>query len=342
MMTTTQGAKDPRSLVDWYQDQEALPTEPMVTVLVVTYQHAAFIRQAVESILSQRTSFAFEILIREDCSTDGTQAILLELQRSHPDRIRLCLAKENLYGHGLRLRMIDHVRGKYMARLDGDDYWTDPTKLQQQVDALEADEEAVGCFTNGWNEREGVRSDYVGQWLHGTKPPAKVRLVDLLGNNYVPTASLMYRTAVQRRSKPVPTTVKLGDQVLHVNLLRSGHYIYQDKHTCVRRVHSGGVISMKNALYKLETNIQTLDAIHDMLNEADQVVLRKRSAGFMVKAIPVAARTGEVDKARQYLQRLRSMPEYDLPFMRRLRLHLFVRFPKLMDAYVRRGQQRKR
>jgi hypothetical protein len=332
--------EDTTALIDRFENFDLLPKDPLVTVWFVTYNHAPFISQALDSVLMQEVDFPYEILVREDCSTDGTRDILLAYQRKHPDKIRLWLAKENLYSKGIRVRMVNATRGRFIARLEGDDYWTDPHKLQDQVNALVADPHAAGCFTNGWNERDEIRSDYVKSWLGKERPAPITVLEDIIGQNFVPTASLVYRKEAQSL---LPLSVRknaLGDQALHVQLLLSGHYIYLDRHTCVRRVHAGGIISMKDALHKLEVNIRSLDAIAELLEGRSTEVVHARMAGLLEQVVPVAARRGEVARARQYLARLRATPGVRLGWRRNLWFQLLVSFPRLMDRYLRFRKRR--
>ncbi|MDG1276907.1 MAG: glycosyltransferase [Algoriphagus sp.] len=133
---------------------------PLVSVCVPTFNHAKFIRSCLESILIQETDFPFEILIGEDDSTDGTREICLELAQNHQDKIRLFLRKKEdkifLFGRksgrGNHLGLYGSSRGKYVCICDGDDLWTDPLKLQKQVDAMEKYTSASMCITNSYLE----------------------------------------------------------------------------------------------------------------------------------------------------------------------------------------------
>lgn len=124
---------------------------PLVSVCFITYNHQRYVQEALESVICQKTNFLFEIVIGDDCSTDDTTEIVLEYQKKYPQLIRVLLAKKNLGKYtgngrlnGIRIR--EACRGKYIALLEGDDYWTDETKLQQQVDILEQDQECTGVF----------------------------------------------------------------------------------------------------------------------------------------------------------------------------------------------------
>jgi glycosyltransferase involved in cell wall biosynthesis len=100
-----------------------------VSVLVVTYNHARFVREALDSALAQRLPQPFEILVSEDCSTDGTREIVQEYAERRPHLIRLLLSERNLHSNQVVARGFRAARGRYLALLDGDDYWTDEGKL---------------------------------------------------------------------------------------------------------------------------------------------------------------------------------------------------------------------
>jgi glycosyltransferase involved in cell wall biosynthesis len=110
-----------------------------VTVLVLTYNHSQFIEEAINSILVQKTTFEFSVLVHDDASSDGTATILIDLQKRFPDRIVLLLQSENQLSQGRRPSMIGirNVKSKYLAFCEGDDYWTDETKLQRQYEFME-------------------------------------------------------------------------------------------------------------------------------------------------------------------------------------------------------------
>src|SRR4030042_6002267 len=112
-------------------------TEPLVSVKMITYNHAPYIAQAIEGVLQQKTNFPFELVIGEDCSTDGTRAIVLEYQRKYSDIIRVITSDNNVGAYENIRRTSKACRGRYVAFCDGDDFWHDPSKLQKQTDYLE-------------------------------------------------------------------------------------------------------------------------------------------------------------------------------------------------------------
>jgi len=119
--------------------------KPLVSVCMITYNHENFIKDAIEGILMQKTSFPIELIIGEDCSTDNTRKIVKDYEEKYPEIIFAQYSEKNLGMINNFLNVLQAARGKYIALCEGDDYWTDPLKLQKQVDFLEANPEYVIC-----------------------------------------------------------------------------------------------------------------------------------------------------------------------------------------------------
>ena len=122
--------------------------KPLVSVKMITYNHAPFIAQAIEGVLRQRTDFAFELIIGEDCSTDGTRKIVFDYQKKYPDIIRVITSEKNVGMKRNGLRTLKACQGKYIAFCEGDDYWHEPRKLQIQADHLEDRSDCGLVFTD--------------------------------------------------------------------------------------------------------------------------------------------------------------------------------------------------
>lgn len=124
-----------------------MANEIMVSVECTSYNHGDFIAEALDSMLMQRTNFAYEILIHDDASTDNTAEIIKQYEEKYPDIIKPIYQTENQYSQGVLVEKfnLDRAQGKYMAICEGDDYWTDPYKLQKQVDYMEAHPECSMC-----------------------------------------------------------------------------------------------------------------------------------------------------------------------------------------------------
>ncbi len=129
--------------------------EIIVSICCITYNHESYIAQAIESFLMQKTNFNYELIIGEDCSTDNTRAIIEQLCKKYPGRIKLVGGSKNVGAVRNHLNVIQEARGKYIATCDGDDYWVDPLKLQKQVDFMENNPDYTICchYTRVINEK---------------------------------------------------------------------------------------------------------------------------------------------------------------------------------------------
>ena len=121
--------------------------KPLVSVIVTTYNQEKFIRKAIDSNLAQETSFEYEIIIGEDFSTDGTRDICVDYSLKYPDIIRLLLHQKNVGMHQNAIQTLHLAKGKYIAFCEGDDFWTDPNKLQMQFALLENNSEYSGVHS---------------------------------------------------------------------------------------------------------------------------------------------------------------------------------------------------
>lgn len=238
--------------VDRIESRACLLHSPLVSVLMTTFNHERFIAQALDGILMQEVEFPYEVVIGEDKSTDRTREIVCEYQRMHPDKIRLRLSKENLYSQGLKpgWGVLHACRGKYIAMCEGDDYWTDPQKLQKQVAVLKNDPGLSFCFHN-----VEVINDTISEWgaesffpVDGRKalfarPPDRIGVSDILEGNFIPTASVLVRSGV---ALPIPRwigSLPAGDWGHFIHWLQQGAGAYLDELMGVYRIHKGGVWS---------------------------------------------------------------------------------------------------
>lgn len=125
--------------------------ECKVSIICMAYNHEAYIRDALESFVTQKTDFAFEVLVNDDTSTDGTAAVIREYAEKYPDIIRPFYQEKNLYSQGIDIEaavLTPASRGKYLAYCEGDDYLCDTDKLQLQADFLDAHPDYSACVHN--------------------------------------------------------------------------------------------------------------------------------------------------------------------------------------------------
>ena len=213
-----------------------------LSVLVMTYNHIRFIGQALDSALAQRTDFPYEILVSEDCSTDGTREAVIERAAREPDRIRLLLSTVNLRSNAVVSRGIAAARGTYVAFLDGDDYWTDPRKLQKQVDFLRAHPECPMCFHNARVEYEdGRRPPHPGR--PKTSRAFPVSRTSGWAISCPMCSTVFRRAAIADVPEWYESLFPITDWPLHIIAARQGPLGYLAEVMGVYRQHAGGLYS---------------------------------------------------------------------------------------------------
>ena len=125
--------------------RERCDEKPLVSVILIAYNQRRYIRQAIESVLAQETSFSYELLIGDDASDDGTGGIVAEYAQAYPDRVRAFIRPENLGAARNAVLLLQQARGEFIASLEGDDYWIDPQKLEKQAAFLRESPGFIGC-----------------------------------------------------------------------------------------------------------------------------------------------------------------------------------------------------
>ncbi len=223
-----------------------------VSVLVMCYQHERYIGRALDSVLEQDDGLSYEVLVGDDASDDGSRAIIAKYAEKHPDRIRTFFPEGNcgLQGKAMFNALLERARGEYVAKLDGDDYWTSPAKLRRQVAYLDAHPEYSMCFHNVLWRHEG-----------GSRPPVPYNAADqaselemhhLLGANPVASCSAVFR---REAIHPLPAWFfeqLWGDWQLNLLALRRGKIHYLPELMAVHLTHPGGMWSRLSRLEALE------------------------------------------------------------------------------------------
>jgi glycosyltransferase involved in cell wall biosynthesis len=250
-----------------------------VSVCMMTYNHERYIAQAVESALSQQTTFPIEIVIGEDCSTDRTQEILRGLAEQHPKTIRLHLAERNMGVNPNFLKTIARCSGQYVAMLEGDDYWTSADKLQRQVDALDAHPEWAMCFHPCAclyeDEMQGIPIYPLG-W---TKPVATID--DLFLANFMPTSGVLFRNRLFPEFPGWFSKLLIGDWALHILNAAHGNIGFIPEIMSAYRVHRAGVWSGATTAERLVGIFEVFSAIdHHFAGKYRQEVNTYRAAAI--------------------------------------------------------------
>lgn len=219
---------------------------PLLSVCIRSFNQERYIAEAISSVLQQRTNFEFEIIVSDDCSSDNTSEIERSFQNKNPNIIRLLLGDNNIGGPKNLRRVIESSRAKYLAFLDGDDYFTDVYKLQKQVDYLEAHDEYVACFHNVINldEKTGKRSLFLPldfQEYHDC--------ISVISNDwFLPIHSIVLRRELVFFPEWYDSVMN-DDFVMNLSVVMHGPYHYISDVMAVYRHHDSNISnSYKNQI----------------------------------------------------------------------------------------------
>ncbi len=226
---------------------------PLVSIICNTYQHKVFITDTIEGFLMQETTFPVEILIHDDASTDGTAKIVKSYEEKYPNLIKPIYQVENQYSQGIKPFVkfqYPRAQGKYIALCEGDDYWTEPTKLQKQVTFLENNRDFSITFHNGWLLENGnLKDDTLNlDQLEITT------ILDLCKKNYIRTASCVFRNKLIGNFPELYCKSPAGDYFLHLLNAQYGQIKFFPEKMSVYRIHSQSLWSSKTRLQQLESS----------------------------------------------------------------------------------------
>lgn len=228
--------------------------EPVVSICCTTYQHIKYIRDAIEGFLNQQTNFPVQIIVRDDASKDGTTEIVAEYAAKYPALICPILNKENLYKKGISPMKdcMSHAKGKYIALCEGDDYWTDPLKLQKQLDFLEENKEYSMVCHDALviNEMTNTSSLF---FTDAHKKQA-CTTKDVFGGHFCPTASIIFRKESLSLTDYYPNAMA-GDLMLTLLLSLKGRlYRMKDVMSVYRKTSNGATQVNRRDMKKSWTN----------------------------------------------------------------------------------------
>lgn len=297
-----------------------------VTIQCTVYNHESFLRQCMDGFVMQKTNFRFEAIVHDDASTDGSAAIIREYAEKYPEIIKPIFEKENLYSKrdgSLRRVMYANTHGKYVAICEGDDYWTDPYKLQKQVDFLESHPGYVMC-SHRWREYMQTE-DAFSEIAEFPESGVEYDLNTLVhGKWFFQPLTVVYRRDALDLDR---FTYKYAiDVVLFYELLKQGKGYCLPDVMAVYRIHSGGVWS-KIALdrqRKMEFDVRLDIYDREKSDEAATFILSEfaRNIGrrWMLKHI------GMMCEVSRILSR-----HFGFSFTAKMMLNKFL-FNKLLDS----------
>ncbi len=240
----------------------------MVSIVCITYNHEQFIADAIDGFLMQKTNFDFEILIHDDASTDKTADIIKKYELKFPNIIKPIYQKENQYSKGIKVVDLNwkRAKGKYIALCEGDDYWSDPFKLQKQVDYMENNSDCTLC-THAVEKVtiNKVRIGYERPYDRDIKAPT----TDLIlgGGYFVGTTSLLFPRNLIESTPDFYLNASVGDYPLQIYLASKGYAYYMNEVMGAYRIGVEGSWSQRqiNGNDKREKQIYHTEQVINML-----------------------------------------------------------------------------
>ena len=237
-------------------------SKPLVSIITLAYNHSSYIRQCLDGFLMQKTDFPFEVIIHDDSSTDGTADIIKEYERMYPDIIRPVYQRENQYSRRVpigRTYLYPKAQGEYIAECEGDDYWTDPDKLQKQVDYMRSHPECSMCFTG-----QGTYFQESGTYVPGTEEGFRVFSVkDFLIMNHVGTLTSLSKASLvkefQFKIAPRMPYFPMGDYPMWLWLVNKGPVTRLEGETGVYRILGSSASHHKDSFNQLKFAMASFD-----------------------------------------------------------------------------------
>ena len=285
-----------------------------VSVTLLSYKHAKYIRQCLDSILAQEVNFKYEIVVGDDCSEDGTKEILLEYKEKYPDIFVLLLNEKNMGATKNGVNVLSHARGQYIAGGETDDYWLDKYRMQKQADFLDAHPEVAGVAGNhcivdeeGNNLRISLSKDMLGRYY---------TLQDYLKNGMT-----LHGNTIMRRREVLPVHEEkfrkmrtaeptMGDIITRVMLhVNGGIYAMPDLFLAHRACYSGGTsytaqqkTRMLEFSYMYCRIVDNVSAYLD--NKYDLSEMKANRTGAMLLTLLIGRRKVDRKELRKYMKSL--------------------------------------
>ncbi len=246
---------------------------------MMTYNHEKYISRAIESILKQKVNFEYEIVIGEDFSTDQTRNILLKYAEQFPERFKLILHEKNIGAMNNQKEVFKKCSGKYIAILEGDDFWLDSEKLQKQVDFLESNNDYIICYTRAKSvDEKGKETGKIIPTKKKIKPFSTFE--DQLKGNLIPTLTCVFRAGHFGLIPEFCYQHWCGDWLLHLFNSQYGKIGFIDEITSAYRQHDKGISKMVPLKDQLSNTIETYSSLNEYFDYKYDFTIKKMMAFY--------------------------------------------------------------
>jgi len=297
---------------------------------MLTYNHAEYIVQALDSVLMQDVDFEYEIVIGDDLSQDSTRKLLCEYEQRHPKKFRLLFYETKQGVGGNVYEVFKHCQGEYIAILEGDDYWTSPHKLKTQVAFLDRNPEFALCF-HSVQVYSQIEQQFVA--VDGVASNTSIyTLDDLMKQTIFPrTCSVVFRSTGFQLPEWVKQLIHL-DFITFVFACQGGSLKYFDDVMAVYRRHNQGVYSGASRITAIRNNIKSFSALnqHFQYRYAEHLNLRKYY-GMLARELKKAGQDAE---AKAYFRQYLTLPNGGrMSFSQALKVFTVIYVPWLYTFY---------
>lgn len=211
---------------------------PLLSICLITYNHGKYIKKAIENILIQKVDFKYEIIIADDYSLDNTREIIMNFYDQNKGIIKLLFQEQNVGPSKNFNDLLKRASGKYIAYLEGDDYWTDPNKLQKQINILQSNLKFSACV----HQTQLLINEKLDK-LFKLNVPELIKVENLIEGRLFHTASCVFRKSSLENFFKMPKNIYSGDRLLNFCIAIDGPIFFIDEVMCIYRKHNNGLSS---------------------------------------------------------------------------------------------------
>lgn len=269
--------------------------EPKVSICCITYNHEPYIRDALNGFLMQETDFSFEVLVDDDCSKDHTQDIIREYQQKYPNIIKPLLRDKNVGSMINFSENIKRANGKYIAFCEGDDYWTDPLKIQKQVNFLEANIEFDVVYTDINFYYQETNTYKKNIFKHDKTHETMNFKEHLINKRYLAPPTWLFKKSILNL-----TDVKFhtdGSFVMMLDFLYSYSVYFMNEATAVYRISQGSASrpNKPSAKYQYQKGVFQIQYDYLVRYKLDEETKKEILMNAYISLYPLALRCKDYD-----------------------------------------------
>jgi glycosyltransferase involved in cell wall biosynthesis len=246
-----------------------------VSTCIISYNQEKYIADAIESALMQEASFETEIIISDDCSTDNTTKIIRLYTEKYPNKVKAFFSEKNTGMLKNWQRALTLCNGKYIALLEGDDFWNDKRKIQKQYEILETNQSYAFSFTNAHIKYENQLDGFPH---YVVQTGEEYSTVDLFNYNFIPTCSVLMRNNISGNFfHPAYFKSPFADWIIHILNSQLGNIHFLNDFTCTYRVHDAGVWSGIKEEKRLSNKLKAIECIAEIISAPELQMPLKQS-----------------------------------------------------------------